>query len=279
MVFSNFGVVVQATQASNVLVWVAIISASSAIISASLVGYINYRLEKQRIEHVNQLEKQKVAYTEYQKQLQTYSQLMGRQHTRAQVYGAYFSALIDGNYYDLLSMIKAISNIDFDLIRTHGEENIDSEIDRAFTQERVNSKFYKEQQNERQTVAKLMLISGKTNERFWTTIGLIRILFSNMQNLDDMIEQIEKNLNNYSSLSIEFIDEYDSFTETIFAKAIDSNTERDDRVRKWTTDVNSQLRDERKRLMSTSAKFGSEMNDLLSNLKNELNNNKTTPPS
>jgi hypothetical protein len=105
MVISNFGIMVQAAQASNILIWVAFISAASAITSAVLVGYVNYhagkKLEQQRFENNDlierqrnqkaiELENERVKYAEYQRRQEIYAKLMGLQHTRIQVYGANF---------------------------------------------------------------------------------------------------------------------------------------------------------------------------------------------
>jgi hypothetical protein len=46
MIISNFGVMIQTAQPSDILIWVAVISASSAIASAVLVGYVNYHASK-----------------------------------------------------------------------------------------------------------------------------------------------------------------------------------------------------------------------------------------
>ena len=287
MVVSNFGLMIESAQSSNVLIWVAIISASSAIISAVLVGYVNYRsgkkieqqrydnndlIEKQRIEHVNQLEAQKIEHLDYQNKIKVFSQLMGLQHTRVQVYGAFFSAVINGNYYDLLSIINAISQIDYDHIRTSQAGNAESEINKIFVQERTNSMFYIQQKNERENVSNLMILNGKANERFWTIIGLIKVRFSKTPELDRLIKSVENALENFSRMNEKFTNEYNLIAGDIMGNArIQSNSERDDYAREWTLKINSNLETNRKQLIHISANFYSDMANLMSYLEREIN--------
>jgi hypothetical protein len=212
VVISNFGLMIQTAQPSDVLIWVAVISAASAIASAVLVGFVNYRagkkleqlrstntqeLENQRIEYDNHLRKQEIEYTSYQKKQQTYSKLMGRQHARMQIYAAYLSAQINANYYDLLSIVNAISRIDYKGGLTT------TEINEIYIHERVNSIFYNEQQRERGRVANYMVLSSEKSEQFFATLGLIKVLFSNTQELRDLIKQIEMSLGEFSLLTAE----------------------------------------------------------------------------
>jgi hypothetical protein len=270
---------IQTAQPSDILIWVAAISAASAITSAVLVGYVNYhtnkkleqqrfennnQLEKQRIEHVNQLEKQKIEYTEYQRRQQTYSQLMGRQRAKMQFYAGHFNAQINANYYDLLSIIDAISRIDYDHVLTV------SEINASFIHERVNSNFYKEQQIERERIADYMLLSAGNSKQFFTTIGLIKVLFSNTQEMRDLIKEIEKSLGKFSLLNAELDLEYNKMASSIMASEIHSNAVRDDYVDKWTSDINSKKTKDIERYFSNYTDLNSKIDNLLKYLEKEM---------
>lgn len=268
MVVSNFTLMIQTAQPSDILVWVAFISAASAIASAVLVGYINYhttkKLEQQRFRNTDQLENQKIKNIEYQRKQQTYSELKGRQRARMQVYAAYFSAQINANYYDLLSIVNAISRIDYSLDQTL------SEINAAYIHERANSIFYKEQQIERERVANYMLLSADASEQFFSTLGLIKVLFLDTQQLRDLIKQIEIYLGKFSLLTLELDNEYNNCVTSILNSKINSNEVRDNYVSKWTSEVNSKKTTDVKRYITIYKEIDSKINELLNYLEIEL---------
>jgi hypothetical protein len=181
MDFPNFGIMIQTAQP---LMGVAIISAASAITSAVLVGYVNYhaskKLEEKKFANTEKLEKLRIKDTEYQRRQQAYSELMGSSRAKMQIYAAYFSAQINANYYDLLSIVYAIARVDYDSAHTI------SEINAKFICERANSIFYKEQQIERERVANYMLLVAEKSKDYFSTLGLIKVLFSKKQDLKEL---------------------------------------------------------------------------------------------
>jgi mannitol-specific phosphotransferase system IIBC component len=109
------------------------------LVVAFITAYVSYKIARENINASEKIARKNERQEKSNKMKQADSELMGRQHTRMQVYAAYFSAQINANYYDLLSIVNAISRIDYSHVQTISEFNA------AFIHERVNSIFYNEQ--------------------------------------------------------------------------------------------------------------------------------------
>jgi hypothetical protein len=194
--------------------------------------------------------------------------------------GQIFSAVMNANYYDLLSIIYAISYIDYDLIGIHPPKNRDSETNKAFVQERANSIFYKQHQDEQERVSELMLLSGKANERLWKTIYLAKVKFSDGGNIDPFIKEIGKSLTNFSLFNEKLVFDHSLLAKDMMANArISSNTERNTYVDKWMPKIVSKLSEDREQLKLNSVAFNSEMDKLLNYLEERIRNDDNSLPS
>jgi hypothetical protein len=227
--------------------------ALGGLIGAILTGLIN--IFRDHYEH-----RRKIINT----QIKTYSQLIGRQRSRLQLYDAQFNAQIIGDYNDLLSIITAISRIDYDHISDV------SELNTTFIQERINSNFYKEQKIERANSAKYMLLSAESSERFFATLGQIKVLFKDTNRMRDLIKEIENSLGRLSQLNAELYNEHSILATTIMSSKISSNIVRDELADKWMLDVNSKKTHDFNRYMALRINIDSKIDELSKYLDYEM---------
>jgi len=246
---------IESGQQSNILIWVAVISALSAIASALAVGIVNYRggkeleryrfnnievIEKQKIQHMNELEKQKndfkdklernkIINIDCQRKQQVYSQLMGRKSMILQSYASYYGEFIRSEYLDYRSRITAISRIDHERIRRMMPDQANIEFNKIVNIERENSLEFKSSEKADHMSRDLRQQIGKGNERLWMTIGLIQVIFSNTEDLKKLIKQIIEEQTNFEELEKHIIADIETVKEEIAIEAgyLTSNEIRD----------------------------------------------------
>jgi hypothetical protein len=196
--------------------------ALGGLIGAILTGLIN--IFRDHYDNIRKIQNSRI---------KTYSQLIGRQRSRLQMYDAQFNAQIIGDYNDSLSIITALSRIDFNHVSD------ESELNTIFIQERVNSNFYKESKVERANSAKYMLLSAENSERFFASLGQIRVLFKDTDRMKNLIKDIENSLSKLSQLNAELYHEHSTLATTIMNSDIPSNMVRDELVSVWMKNANS----------------------------------------
>jgi hypothetical protein len=196
MFIYNFGKIVEIAQSSDdVLIWVAFISAASAIASATIVGYVNYRtgknleqqrfennnrIETQKIEHTNQLERQRIEISDRQTKQQAYSQLSGRKSLVLQTNISYLGALIRS---ELCNSSTTLST-SFD--RLKGIDLLEIEL------KLKGSVDYQLGLQARQRSEDLELQTAKSEDSFWETIGHIQVVFPHTSELEAFVEQLHE---------------------------------------------------------------------------------------
>lgn len=204
MVISNFGLMIQTAQPSDILIWVAVISAASAIASAVLVGFFNYyeskKLEQQRFENNDNLESKnrehavilenlKIEQATRQRMQQAYSELMGHKYMILQVNASYFSELVRSGFLTNCSLISAISQVDCSHIAEIAKTDIkkaENEMNQTINDIDQDSTEFKISREADTRSRELLLKLGESYERLWATIGLIQVLFSGTPDLENL---------------------------------------------------------------------------------------------
>ena len=179
------------------------------------------------------MEKLRIKDTEDQRRQQAYSELMGSSRAKMQIYSAYFSAQINSNYNYLLSIVYAIAVIDYDSAHTV------SEIKAELIHEQTNSIYYKEHLIESGRVANYMPLVAEKSKDFFSTLGLIEVLFSNTHDLKDLIQRMETSLGEFSLLTVELDEKSDAMVTKIMNQKMDSAEMRDKFVSEWVPEIDS----------------------------------------
>lgn len=196
------------------------------------------------------------------KRQEAYSLLMGRKHTMLQFYASYYSMFIRSGSFLCHGKILAFSNIDIEcdelkLVIEHRRKGslIQKELDQAnrhiqeeFASEVDKSPDVKEGLRTRQRWEDLQLEVGRTAERVFEILGKIKILFPS-QEVRDLVEQIEKSLEDLANFEIQINEKTEIFNQEL-QKAIDSTTSvepdsinSNKKIRGWTASKDSELHD------------------------------------
>lgn len=282
-----FGTSLHFGQTSDVIIWVAFISAASAIASAALVGYVNYQLgrkleqqrfknndllEKQRIEHALQLEKQRIENADHQRQQLAFSRLMGQKFKIIQSYRSHFEEFIQSEYFNYLSKVNSIRYIDYTEILKMNQEDVSREFNKLANQYREQSIEFKTSETSDRRSRELSLLVGESSERLWMTMGLVQVLFSNKQELKDLIKKIQETEKEFQEFEMNMNNKNQDIYSTIQAEMgkIRSNAERDAWRKRHGIDSYSLMIANHGNFLKIQKNFEMHMDNLLNYLLAEL---------
>jgi hypothetical protein len=154
-----------------------------AIISAIITGY--FLIYREVIKENRE---------DYKMRVMAYSRLMGIRKVISQSNLSFYENFIDLRYYNCYSRIIPIEQLDYDELQRIGKSrdaNALIETNKKFNEIREKSVSFKQGVIKKDKKYDNMLIQlNKTNERFLKTIGTIRIVFSKMEKLEDLVEQL-----------------------------------------------------------------------------------------
>ncbi len=264
---------------------VAIISAYVTLKNNKKIIDANYEIMEKTIEQ----EKFKMVENERQekenKRREAYSQLHGRKHTMSQSYASYYSSVINSRSLLYNADLIAFDNVDFEIVnKLRGDrrqdklQNANQYITRMINSELDQSIEIKEGLRAKQRCEELQLEKSKYIERFWETIGQIKILFPSKKVLD-LVNNIEKSENRFEGFGWEIVAYFDSHTseiETYAGPKISSNVDRHkfvvDKRTEWSTWEYKKYKELEDRIKELESKIG----DLLIYLETEMNGSNTS---
>jgi len=212
--------------------------------------------------------------------IQATSGLQGIKHTMLQSKASYYATFFASESLHSAAHMFAVRGIDYDGIRAKRMISGSREMENA--QQYVNNKVDKDLRNSlelkeylrlKQRSEELQLEIAKNDERFWRTIGKIRILFPN-DNVEYFIENIKIADQELGELEKEIIESIYQIKNEINIRPsrIVSNVERDT----WTARISTKLDEwnstQRTTLKSRIDTFESKIDDLLNYSENALIN-------
>lgn len=228
--------------------------------------------EKQRIEHINQLEKQKIKTANCQRMQQAYSELMGRKHRMMMTYAAYYNAFMARHYKNSQSKVDAIASVDYDLFSKIPDDVAVQELNKIYRANFEASDNFRKAEREREKAISLMLPIGENQERLQVTLALIRVLFPRTPKIEDLFNQIQKSLNRIGNFEEVVENSEDALGEKMLAEAhrLKSNHAREIFSQQWTSETASLYASNCSHLKRISSDLNTRIDDLLHYLDNEM---------
>lgn len=216
-------------------------------------------------------EKLKSDKEEYKMRVMAYSRLMGIKKVISQLYLSYYDNYLKLMEYHCLSWLVAIEKLEYDEKNERCKGGVKSvtERDKEFNEAHEKSLEFRGVQKNEEKSDNLLCQLNRTRERFSITIGTVRIIFSEMEKLEDLIEQIlilEKDLENFSNdANRNFV----YFNKRLDAERvkISSNKERQRFVYQRNKEINVLYNMYKKDIVDKTNNFESKIDKLLNYLK------------
>ena len=213
-------------------------------------------------------------------QIRAVSNLRGRKLTMLQSKASYYSAFFQS--LNLSASAKTISTryIDYDSIYALRKSNMPKEMEIAqqYVNEKIDSSLrksleLKEGLRQKQRYEELQQETAKNEERFWVTIGSIKILFPN-ERVEELIKIIKNADEEFGKLEKEDIEAIGPIRNEINTNPglIESNLDREKWVKRIMNSLDDWASSKDPALRSKIDNLDSKIDDLLNYLENLLKN-------
>jgi len=238
----------------------------AGILGGAFMGSIVTSLFTLYRDHKNDERKKKGA------QILAIAWLQGVKHTVIQSYASYYSAFIASETLQIIAFIRAIRYVDYDNLPTD-QEDAQQYVNQTNDDALNNSLDLKEFLREKQRSEELQIEIAKHEERFWRTIGKIRILFPN-DRVDDLIGTIKDTEEELNNLELIFYKRANNLRRVIETKPgfLKSNIERNEWTRKMEKAANNWNMRQHHILKLKLHQFESKIDNLIDYLQDGLDN-------